>query len=336
MKKIVTAIAAILSIIAMTSCQQGSKKTLLPNVSGKAGEVLVVMNKGDWEGAPGTILRDSLMADCPFLPQKEPLYSLTNITPSNFVQMFQIHRNIICANINAGVNVPGVVYRVDKWASPQIVITINAQTSEEAADIILENIQKISATLEQMERDRVINNTRQYQERKLATAVKDFIGADMVFPSGFKLKKKTEDFMWISYETTYVQQGIFIYRYPAFGKKEELSTKALVQQRNAVLKEQVPGMLDGSYMTTSTIIDPAVKYASYKDLKFAELRGFWDVHGDFMGGPFVSHTLYTPDGVELVCIEAYVYAPKYDKRLYLRQVESLLYSFEWSEKDLVE
>ena len=48
-----------------------------------------------------------------------------------------------------------------------------------------------------------------------------------------------------------------------------------------------------------------------------------------MGGPFVSHSFYSPDGSEIYVIEAFLYAPKYDKRQYLRQVESLLYSFEW-------
>ena len=31
----------------------------------------------------------------------------------------------------------------------------------------------------------------------------------------------------------------------------------------------------------------------------------------------------------MIMLEAFVYAPKYDKRHYLRQVESVLYSFEW-------
>ena len=41
------------------------KKALLPNISGHAGEVVVVVDKGDWEGAVGTTLRDTLAQDCP-------------------------------------------------------------------------------------------------------------------------------------------------------------------------------------------------------------------------------------------------------------------------------
>ena len=51
-----------------------------------------------------------------------------------------------------------------------------------------------------------------------------------------------------------------------------------------------------------------------------------------MGGPFVSHSFYSKDGKDIIVLEAWVYAPKYDKRQYLRQTESLLYSFEWTKE----
>ena len=38
------------------------------------------------------------------------------------------------------------------------------------------------------------------------------------------------------------------------------------------------------------------------------------------------------DGKDVIVLEAWVYAAKFDKRQYLRQVEALLYSFEWDKK----
>ena len=49
-----------------------------------------------------------------------------------------------------------------------------------------------------------------------------------------------------------------------------------------------------------------------------------------MGGPFVAHAFYSQDGKDMIVMEGFVYAPKYDKRHYVRQVESILYSFEWA------
>ena len=90
-------------------------------------------------------------------------------------------------------------------------------------------------------------------------------------------------------------------------------------------------MFDGTYMTTSKVTDPKVSYINYKGHDFAETRGFWEVENDFMGGPFVSHSFYSLDGSEILVFEAFVYAPKYDKRQYMRQTESLLYSFQWAD-----
>ena len=59
------------------------------------------------------------------------------------------------------------------------------------------------------------------------------------------------------------------------------------------------------------------------------MRGYWEVENDYMGGPFVSHAFFSRDGVDIIVAEAFVYAPKYDKRQYLRQTESILYSWDW-------
>ena len=100
MKRLLSYAILVLMAVAFTSCNSDkTKKALLPNISGHAGEVIVVIDKGDWEGAVGTTLRDTLGQDCKFLPQREPLYSLVNVIPSAFTNMFQIHRNIIVINI---------------------------------------------------------------------------------------------------------------------------------------------------------------------------------------------------------------------------------------------
>ena len=90
-------------------------------------------------------------------------------------------------------------------------------------------------------------------------------------------------------------------------------------------------MFDNTWMTTSTFIEPKVEFISFRGRQFAQTRGFWEVQNDFMGGPFVSHSFYSRDGKDIIVVVAWVYAPKYDKRQLLRQVESVIYSFEWAE-----
>ncbi len=323
MKKILLILSAVL---ALASCK--NTKALLPNVSGKAGEIIVVIEKADWEGALGTQVRDLLACDCPYLAQKEPLYTLVNVPPGSFGDLFKVHRNILYFNINPQMDSTAVKYRSDVWAAPQCLVQVNAPTSEKASELLADNGSKIVGFVEQAERDRVIRNSIRYEEREIAPKVSEVFGGSPHFPTGYKLKKLTSDFGWIADEKQYTMQGVLIYKYPVVGN--DLTLNKIIARRNAILKDNVPGMFENTWMTTGTYMPPTLEFIRFRGRDFAQVRGLWEVENDYMGGPFVSHSFYSPDGSEIICAEAFVYAPKYDKRQYLRQVESILFSWEWA------
>ena len=335
MKRIIRNLALVCAaVLALASCnQQQTRKALLPNITGTAGEVIVVIGQNDWEGSVGTVLRDSLSREFPQLPQREPMFNLVNVPQAAFTSMFQVHRNIIVINISSDVTEPGVIYRNDVWAAPQTVIRVNAPDSETAVQLIKDNSTVIIGMLEEAERARMIRNAKKYEESSIAPVVTEMVGGSPHFPSGYKLKKKTDDFIWVSYDPEYVSQGILIYKYPVVEGEDMMSPESLLAANSKMLMENVPGMFENTYMIISPIVRPAVTYKKYGPHEFAEIRGLWEVHNDYMGGPFVSHAFYTPDGKDMILMQAFVYAPKYDKRNYLRQVESVLYSFEWKKKD---
>lgn len=326
-----------LALLMVVACKPKDRKTYLPNVSGKAGEVVVVLNKAGWDGNLGQTVRETLGADCPFLPVREPLYTLINVSPSNFESstMFKVHRNLLLFNINPDTQKEGVEYLQDGWANPQCVIRVNGKTLQEALDAFCGEKTKILSALEMAERDRVIRNTKKYEQRDIFHKVAEVFGGSPHFPAGYVLRKITDDFAWVQYEMKGSNiLGILIYKYPAESGADEFTLENIIERRNEIMKENVPGMLDGSYMTTAGPEDfPAyVEYIKYKGRDFAQTRGMWEVEGDFMGGPFVSESFYSKDGKEVVVTEGFVYRPSKDKRLYLRQVESVLYSWDWVEK----
>ena len=325
MKKILLALAVIL---ALASCK--NTKALLPSVSGKAGEIIVVIEKADWEGNLGTKVRDLLACDCPWLAQKEPLYSLVNVAPGGFGDLFKVHRNIVYFALSPQLDSAGVAYRHDVWAAPQCLVQISAHNADEAASLLTDNGKTIVSFIEQAERDRVIRNSIRYEEREIAPKVAEVFGGSPHFPMGYKLKKLTDDFGWIADEKQYTIQGILIYKYPATGAADELGLDSIIAKRNEVLKDNVPGMFDNTWMTTGEYMPPTIEFFRYRGREFAQVRGLWEVENDYMGGPFVSHSFYSPDGSNVIVAEAFVYAPKYDKRQYLRQVESILFSWEWA------
>jgi len=118
--------AIMAALICLFAGCKNNGKTLLPNVSGKVGEVVIVMDKDNWEGDLGTEVRDLLGSDCPWLAQKEPMYNLINVSPSGFADLFKVHRNIVIFNNDATPENEGIIYRSDVWAHPQCVIQITA------------------------------------------------------------------------------------------------------------------------------------------------------------------------------------------------------------------
>jgi hypothetical protein len=59
-----------------------------------------------------------------------------------------------------------------------------------------------------------------------------------------------------------------------------------------------------------------------------ELRGLWEMQGDMMGGPFVSHARLDEKNNRVVVVEGFVFAPETNKRNYIRRIEAALYTLQ--------
>jgi len=86
----------------------------------------------------------------------------------------------------------------------------------------------------------------------------------------------------------------------------------------------IKGPTEGSWMTTEHRIKPEVISYTKNGNYFVKMRGLWRVENDYMGGPFVSLSTLSADKTHIITVEGYVYAPKYKKREYVRQLEAIL------------
>ena len=75
-------------------------------------------------------------------------------------------------------------------------------------------------------------------------------------------------------------------------------------------------------------ITPSYEEFSFKGGFAAEVRGLWRMENDFMGGPFYSLTFYDEPNTRLITVEGYAYAPYFDKRPYMREIEGIVKSVE--------
>jgi hypothetical protein len=78
-------------------------------------------------------------------------------------------------------------------------------------------------------------------------------------------------------------------------------------------------------------VTPVSRTITLKKQRATEIRGLWEVRKDFMGGPFVSYTFVDERTNMVITLDGYVYAPNEPKLSMLRQVQSVLLSYEYDD-----
>lgn len=316
-------LVAMFATTVLTSCNNNKvREKMLPEISGAAGEVVLIIEDDVWKSSVDTIL-NILCEDVPGLPQSEPMFDLVHIPNSAFTEIFQRHRNIVMCKIMPD-STPSITVAHDIWAKPQTIIKINASSATEFDNIICQNRDKLVGVLLKAEQDRIIRNYSTFPDRGVQSRLEKSCGINMTIPKGYTYDMDTNNFVWISHETPEISQGIFVYYYD-YTDTLAFTRDRLIDMRNQMTRKYVGGPSENSHMTT-VMFEDVTTFRSYSlhGIYTAELRGLWETKGDFMGGPFVSISQYDEKRNRIVTVDGYVYAGKKDKRNYMRQVEAIL------------
>lgn len=314
MKKL---LLTLLAPVLFVSCSTGIYEIA---ATGKPYEIFVASDRAVWDGAVGDTLRSVFGQEVEWLNQPEPLFDLFNMTPEGMTDLIRRHRNLLIINVNSKSDSTSFTSTKDRWASGQVVVTINSPSAEQAAQYLSENRATIVSWFEILERERMSERAKKYNEATVTQLIKDKFGFSMIIPNGYRVRKDTTNFLWISYEMPLASQGVSIYTF----KKKEGKLDLLAERDMAI--SQIPGPSDGSYMATDTTFHPDLRNYKINGRDWVEIRGFWNVKGDFMGGPFINYVTYDELNERYIAIDMYVLSPtlRYPKRNYIRQLESLM------------
>ncbi|MFC2129591.1 DUF4837 family protein [Bacteroidota bacterium] len=331
MKYLAIVIISVLLVISGcdTTIQTGStgSGTVKPNVTGGAGEILVVMDKFAWDSQTGESLKDILKEEIPALPQSEPLFDVTQISSASFDNLFRYHRSVVLVTINKSREEPAIRFRKNVWAKPQIVVQMEAASNKELNELILENKDKIKNFLVQYDRQRLTDSYVASKDLEIQKLMANNHQIRLGIPRGYNIDIEGDEYTSVSIETPDFSQVLHVYEYPA-EDKAALSTKELLKQRNVFTAKYVKGPRENSYMQTAEIYPPVVYDLQLNGNEVVEIRGLWELENGFMGGPFVSHSIYDESRHRIVTVEGYVYYPNQKKRIKIRQLEAIIYTLE--------
>lgn len=307
------------------SNQGGAAGKIMPNITGGAGEILVVMDNFNWENSAGELLQDILKEEIPGLPQSEPLFDVIHITAASFDNFYKFHRSIVLINIKSGLE-PRVRFRENVWAKPQIMVQLEAPTSGALHELINDNEERIQSFLVQYDRNRLMETYLDSKDPAIQKEIATHHQVRLAIPRGYNLDFSKDEYSSVSIEAPDLSQVIQVYDYPA--GPEDLTTGSLIEQRNRITRQFVLGPREGSYMTLSKMYEPIAFDLTKNDTEVIELRGLWELENGFMGGPFISHSVYDARRNRIVTVDAYIYYPNQKKRVKLKQLEAIVYSME--------
>lgn len=333
MKTFFRGISLLLIAAAVVGCDAFHTLNKKKSAQGRPYELIVVCPQMEWNGELGDSLRAVFTAPVPYLNQAEPLFDVLRVTERGFKDMIADHRNILKVVVDPEVQQAEAAVEYNVTSEPQIVVTLQGPDDKALVEYLSQNRNDLLHVLEQAERDRDVQAYTSFNNPGIEAAIRKLFGVEIKVPKGYVLAKQTDDFLWARYEYPTASQGFFVYSYPYEGP-ESLSLDALIKARNK-FAALIPGPSDGSYMITSDAFEPAYRLFRLEGRLWCELRGFWDVEGDFMGGPFVSYTTVDTETNRVFTIDGYVYAPdlnKPRKRNYIRGIEHLLYTIHFPEQ----
>ena len=250
MKKYLFYLSMALVAVVLFSCKSGKKSVFTPTSSGRAYEVLVVVEKPVWERPAGRALYNVLDTDVPGLPQSERSFRIMSTSPKDFDAILKLVRNIIIVDIQDIYTQPKFKYAKDVYASPQMILTIQAPDEASFEKFVEENKQPIIDFFTRAEMNRQISFLEKNHNDYISTKVGSMFNSDIWLPAELSSSKTGEDFFWAGTNAATGDQNFVIYSYP-YTDKDTFTKEFFIHKRDSVMKANIPGAKEGMYMAKS-------------------------------------------------------------------------------------
>ena len=332
MKKVILMLSAVVLLAACNSRQ--NEAIVKKSSSGKTLEVLMAADKGQLLKVTRDLIDSVFLQPQACLPQPEPRFDVVNVPVSSLrnTHMFQMHRNIVILEVKKG-NPDKVYIERDKWAAPQVVVDIAASSEASLCDLLRRYETNIVNAIYDAEHKRMIRAFYNDRNVDLMKRVKEKFGFELTFSEDFSWASEDGDFAWIRKETKDISLGVLINVTPYRNQDQFLSEK-IHNRLDTIMRRHIPSPSEDGFMGTERRVALESVKVDYPGTDYCiQTHGLWRLMEttDRMGGPFVSYSMLSPDGTTLIDVIGFVYAPRFEKRDYLMQVEGICNSVKWPE-----
>lgn len=330
MDKIVKTLFGFVALNLIVACggssADGNDKSYLPSSSGKYGEVLIVVDTFYENRQTGEVLNTIFSESLVGLPQAEGHFRASTVPSNAFKSILKRSRNILKLSVGKGKRT-AINIEEDVWARDQLMIQITAASDTDAARVLSKNIQTIRDYYNEEELERLQKQFRGKPQKDIMDSIAENYKVEFVVPPGFLQMAKNENGFWLKKEKSIgqhqIMQGVAVFVRP-YSSDSVFSHESMIAKRNEFTREMVQGTRDSSYMAVYQEYHAATKEVNLNGVYALEYRGLWNMVNDFMGGPFLHYTIVDEKNNRVIELDAFVFAPKFNKREYLRELEAIL------------
>lgn len=304
----------------------GSKKksVFTPQSSGMPYEMMVVSQPADYQNGAYDALFEILNDDIPGLPQPEAHFKISRLTHENFTRTFRYCRNVIIMNIDHMYTSCKFKFSRDVYASPQIVMTIQAPDAQSFIRFVKDNAGSLISFFTRVEMNREADNLQKEHNIPVEQKIKELFDCDIWIPQELNKTKVGKNFFWASTDNGTKDMNFVMYTYP-YRDKNTFTAEYFAAKRDSALRYNVPGPHDDIYMTLQDDlweVEDGTVHGQYAQIA----RGLWKMANYSMGGPFVSVSRVDEKNGRVVVAEAFIFAPGEHKKYMMRRMEAALYT----------
>lgn len=274
----------------------------------------------------GMAVNETFRKAMPATPQQEAQFRMALVDSYNFKSILKRSRNLFRISIKEHHENKVKIDR-DVWAKGQFMISIFAKSASDAERILRKNMQTIRDYFNEEEVSRLKKQYRIKPQNKLMEQIKEEYGLDILVPPGFVQMDSSESGFWLKKEKSVgehqIIQGLLFYAYP-YNTDTALYASNMVEQRDLVSRDFLKGVRENSYMQVYREYSPVMDTINLKGRYAVEYRGLWNMVNDFMGGSFIHYSWIDEQKNQVLNLDGFVYAPKFNKREYLRELEAII------------
>lgn len=326
-KRLVLAWLTAVSLLLPAGCSEHrSGGDLLPS-KGLPCELIVVCD----ETLRRCGVNDSILAitegPTPGLGADEMVFRSTQLTTPQYISAYGLMHSQVFFRLDKNLKEGQVRVAYDAKARPQIIVTAEAPDVEAMSDLLGRRGKDIRRLLYDFQVRRLARIARGNPSDRVDRDLRAVAGYSVSVPAELVATKRGKNFLWAGTNRVQEDMNFLFYTYPWDPAETDIVGR-FVEQRDSVLRKNIPGARPTQWMTTSRGKDdePVVWARSVKrnGRGLVEVRGLWELHDGFMGGPFVA--LAGVDSAErrVVVAEGFVYNPQGQKRDLMRRMEGAL------------